>query len=309
MSLISAVKLLSLLVNQIKKNNQMKKIVLLSIMQVCLFFSAHAQVLNVNNNEQLYNQWCWAGCSKTILDYYGYSSIQQCDIAEWVRTTATFHNFGGMDCCIDATQGCNYWNYNWGYAGSIQDILYNFGSIQSTGGGTLTQAEITTEIQNNKLFVIRWGWSTGGGHFIVGHGIIGNNIYFMNPWFGEGLHIGTYNFVNSGIDNTSTATHTWTHTNILTSIVSSVNEFDNVHDLSVFPNPFTSSTRIQIDNLLQNATLTIYNSLGQEEKQIKNISGKYFNFSRDELARGLYFILLTQDNKILAKNKIIITEK
>jgi len=154
----------------------MKKLLLFSALQTFLFFSVIAQVLNVNNNEQLYNQWCWAASSKTVLDYYGFVN-QQCDIAEWVRTTATFHNYGSVNCCTDATQGCNYWNYNYGSEGSIQDILIHFGNLQNTGvANALTLTEITTEIQNNRLFVIRWGWSTGGGHFIVGHGISGNNI-------------------------------------------------------------------------------------------------------------------------------------
>src|SRR6185312_3878272 len=164
----------------------MKKLLTTLTLCSCFVFLGTAQVLNVGNNEQEYNEWCWAGSSKTILDYYGFTQ-QQCDIAEYTRQTATFNNFGSVPCCTDATQGCNYWNYNYGSAGSIQDILVHFGNKQNTGVATsLTMAEITTEIQNNHLFVIRWGWSTGGGHFIVGHGISGNNIYFMNPWFGEG---------------------------------------------------------------------------------------------------------------------------
>jgi hypothetical protein len=283
----------------------MKKLLLFSAIQTFLFFSVEAQVLNVNNTEQLYDQWCWAGISKTVLDYYGFFK-QQCDIAEWVRTTATFHNFGSVNCCTNANQGCNYWNYNYGYAGSIQEILIHFGSLQNIGvANALTLTEITTEIQNNRLFVIRWGWSTGGGHFIVGHGISGNNIYFMNPWFGEGLHIGTYNFMLSGVDNTSTATHTWTHTNKITSIVSAVNEAGDEETISVYPNPFCSETTLQSDKVFKDATLTIYNLYGQTVKQIKNISGQTITLYRDNLPGGLYFINLTQGNKTFTDKLVI----
>ncbi|HEY5122755.1 MAG TPA: T9SS type A sorting domain-containing protein [Ignavibacteria bacterium] len=277
------------------------------MIQASLFFSVGAQVLNVNNNQQLYDQWCWAASSKTVLDYYGFVK-QQCDIAEWVRTTATFHNYGSVNCCTDATQGCNYWNYNYGSAGSIQDILIHFGNLQNTGANPLTLTEIATEIKNNRLFIIRWGWSTGGGHFIVGHGISGNNIYFMNPWFGEGLHIGTFSFMLSGVDNTNTATHTWTATNKITSNITGVNELSNEETISVYPNPFFSETTLQSDKIFKDATLAVYNSCGQQVKQIKNISGRTIILHRDNLPSGLYFIRLTQDNKKITTYKLVITD-
>jgi hypothetical protein len=288
----------------------MKKLFILSVMQAFLFCLGQAQVIIVKNTEQLYNQWCWAGVSKAILDYYGFEK-QQCDIAEWVRTTATFHNFGSVNCCLDATKGCNYWNYNYGYLGSIQEILIHFGNLQNVGiARALTLTEISTEIQNNRLFVIRWGWSSGGGHFVVGHGISGNNIYFMNPWYGEGLHIGTYDFMMSGIDNTSTATHTWTHTNKITSNMTSVNETDykDIFPVSINPNPFSYATTLYSDKVLKDATLTIYNLEGQQVKQIKNISEQTIILYRDNFPAGIYFISIMQDNQILAREKIIITD-
>jgi hypothetical protein len=286
----------------------MKKLLLFLTIQAFLFITVEAQVLNVNNNQQLYNQWCWAGCSKTVLDYYGFV-VQQCDIAEYVRNTATFHNFGSVNCCIDANQGCNYWNYNYSSAGSIQDILVHFGNLQNIGvANALSIQEITTDIQNNRLFVIRWGWSTGGGHFVVGHGISGNYIYFMNPWFGEGLHIGTYNFMLSGVDNTTTATHTWTHTNRITSNVLTINEQSIEKSIIVYPNPFFSETCLKSDINFKNATLTIYNVYKQKVKQIKNISGQTITIQRNNLQSGIYFIDLTQDNKTFTA-KLIITDK
>ncbi len=287
----------------------MKKLMLLLALQACLLFSIKAQVLNVTNNEQLNNQWCWAGCSKTVLDYYGFVH-SQCDIAEYTRTTATANNYGTVNCCTNATQGCNYWNYNYGYAGSIQDILIHFGNIQNTGvANPLTLTEIAAEIQNNRLFVIRWGWTSGGGHFIVGHGISGNNIYFMNPWYGEGLHIGTYNFLLSGVDNTSSETHTWTHTNKITSnVMTSVDEINNMETTGVYPNPLISEATLHSNEILKDASLIVYTACGQEAKRINNISGQSVSFSRGDLLSGLYFIRLMQDNKVLISEKLIITD-
>jgi|ERR1035437_6446744 PKD repeat protein len=78
--------------------------------------------------------------------------------------------------------------------------------------------------------------------------------------------------------------------------------------ISIYPNPFSSSTTLQSDIFFKDATLTIYNSYGQTVKQIKNISGQAVTLTRDNLPSGLYFIRLTQDNKILATDKLVITD-
>lgn len=216
----------------------MKNTIIYSIILTCFSFSIRAQVLNVGKNEQEHDQWCWSACSKTILDYYGFPK-SQCQIADWTRTTATFYNFGSTPCCTDATKGCNYWNYNSGSAGSIQEILVHFGKLQNTSVSALTQAQVKSELGLNHLFVIRWGWDAGGGHFIVGHGLNVNNLYYMNPWFGEGLKIGTYSWVSKG------DTHTWTHTNKITSVTTGLPELvSDLKSSEAIPNPFSTSTQI-----------------------------------------------------------------
>lgn len=286
----------------------MKKQIGLSLALLLFIMPAFSQVLNVNKNIQEFDQWCWAGCSKTILDYYGINK-QQCEIAEYTRTQAKFHNFGSINCCQSATN-CNYWNYNYGYAGSIQDILIHFGGIQNTGIATsLTKTEIAQELQQNKLFVIRWGWSTSGGHFIVGHGINGDNIYFMNPWFGEGLHIGTYSFMLSGKDNTSTATHTWTHTNKITSnMFTDVNQVTSNDQLTVTPNPVIASAQINSGIELSDATISILDTKGMEVRKMEHISGQQIQINRDQLPGGIYFLRLSQDNQVLSLGKLIVSD-
>jgi hypothetical protein len=78
--------------------------------------------------------------------------------------------------------------------------------------------------------------------------------------------------------------------------------------VSIRPNPFSSQTTLQTDNLLNMATLTIDNYLGQTVKQIKNISGQSVTLHRNNLPSGLYFIRLTQNNKVIATEKLIITD-
>ncbi len=78
--------------------------------------------------------------------------------------------------------------------------------------------------------------------------------------------------------------------------------------ISIFPNPFSLQTTLQIDFPLQNATLTVSNCFGQAVMQLKNISGQTITFSRDNLASGLYFVRLTEKNKTIAVDKLVITD-
>ena len=78
--------------------------------------------------------------------------------------------------------------------------------------------------------------------------------------------------------------------------------------VQLYPNPFTSSTTLQTDNLFKNASLTVYNSFGRTIKQVDNLSGQTVTLFRDNLPSGLYFIRLTQDNKIIAADKLVITD-
>ena len=81
------------------------------------------------------------------------------------------------------------------------------------------------------------------------------------------------------------------------------------NQFNLFPNPFSIETTLQTAEQLKNATLTVDNCFGQTVAQIKNISGQTVTFSRDNLASGLYFVRLTENNKTLAVDKLVITDK
>jgi hypothetical protein len=88
----------------------------------------------------------------------------------------------------------------------------------------------------------------------------------------------------------------------------SIQENVESFNYNLFPNPFSSLTTLQTDKFLTNATLTVYDPFGQLVKQIKDISRQTIILHRDNLPSGLYFICLTQDNKVIAADKLIITE-
>jgi uncharacterized repeat protein (TIGR03803 family) len=76
--------------------------------------------------------------------------------------------------------------------------------------------------------------------------------------------------------------------------------------ITIHPNPCSTHTILQTGVMLNNATLSVYNYLGQPVKQVQNISGYTVTLTRDELAAGTYFIQISQDNKIIAREKLVI---
>ena len=273
----------------------MKKI-LLSFFVLLAIGSSEAQVLNMPEVIQEQDQWCWAGVSKSVLNYYGFPPTQ-CEIAEYAREVITWTNFGSVDCCTDAGQGCNYWNYNWGLSGSIQDILVHFGSIQNHGVGTLTLAQINTEIAAGRPFIAHWSWINGGGHFVVGNGVSGNNVYYMNPWFGEGLHMSTYAWlVNDG-------SHSWDSTNQITTSPLAVAGFDSGSNMiSLSPNPTNGTFTITAPSLIDKIVVT--DALGKEVLQLEP-NALTATLQLSECQSGLYFVKLVSGNNETVKKLIL----
>lgn len=180
------------------------------VVTACLaaFATVQAQVLEIANTPQDQTEWDWAAASACVLNFYEFP-VPQCEIAEFTRTVADWHDFGGVDCCLDPRQGCNYGNYNSGYAGSIEDILDHWGIDNRQVASFITVAEMQSQLSQNRPFIIRWGWDYGGGHFLVGYGYQFNAVLYMDPWPSEGLSSATYSWMKRG------GLHTWTDTTLM----------------------------------------------------------------------------------------------
>ena len=90
--------------------------------------------------------------------------------------------------------------------------------------------------------------------------------------------------------------------------VTGISEVEQKHFIKISPMPFSSHTILQTEKKFQNATLTMYNSVGQQVKEMLNLSGNKITLQRENLQSGLYFIRLTQENKIVATDNLIIKE-
>ncbi|GJI98872.1 hypothetical protein RugamoR57_55900 [Duganella caerulea] len=187
----------------------MKKLnsLILSAGLLAMLPSAFAQwrTLNVPLVTQEHSQWCWAGSSKAVLNYYG-QSPSQCQIVNWA--------FGLNYACGNSTFDWNSWanqpNNMYGSNGSVQNILRAWGVSNTAYNYASSWSSVVSDINANRPFVIRYGWTGGGGHIMVGRGYETYNgvnyIYIMNPWPGEGQTYRTYSSAVSASD------HQWTHT-------------------------------------------------------------------------------------------------
>jgi len=71
---------------------------------------------------------------------------------------------------------------------------------------------------------------------------------------------------------------------------------------------FSSQKNLQTNKFLKNDNLIIYSSAGQQVKEKMNLSGNKITLQHENILSGLYFIRLTQENKIVATDNLIITE-
>jgi hypothetical protein len=258
------------------------------------------QVLPVPLVFQEQNQWCWAAVSKSVLDYFGYT-VSQCQIADFTRTSATWYDFGTQNCCVAPSGACNHSNYAWGESGSISDILKHFGNIQIIGRtDSLSINEISAELKNARPYIISWGWTTGGGHFLVGHGLDKEMLYYMNPWPGEGFKIALYDWV------VSSSEHHWKATIKLRPNPTGINETKETFPIKVYPNPSKGLITIEMNPEAGEQLIEIINLSGQKMySQTFNIITDNPVIVQTSLPDGLYFLNIKHD-RICKSEKLLI---
>jgi len=78
------------------------------------------------------------------------------------------------------------------------------------------------------------------------------------------------------------------------------------NEISIYPNPFKTSTTLYSNTPLHNAVLTLLNTKGQIIQQVKHISGQEIQHLGHQLPNGVYYLKLTENTKIIAEDKLII---
>jgi len=267
----------------------MKKYILSLFLGIAI--AANAQKLTVPIIVQENSNWCWAATSQSVLGYYGYSH-SQCEIAEYARNNSTEINFGLIPCCENALSGCNQTNYNWYYPGSIEYILKNFGVDNQGMNSILYISQVQEEIDNNRPFIITWQYSNGQGHGVVGCGIEGNVVYYMDPAATDG----EYRSIPYA-DLANDMSRRWVETNVM--LVSPVetdasNITANAAGVTIYPNPVKDELRIESGELVIKK-VEIFNISG---KIIYQFNGLENQIDVSALPRGMYLMRIETDKGI-----------
>jgi hypothetical protein len=168
----------------LRKKNDMKKYILLLFFGAIITLNAQDLVLKVLDIRQEQTNWCWAASSSCVLDYYGYPQ-EQCEIAEYARIHSVWHNYGLVPCCEDASQGCNKGGLACFEEDMMHDILMNFGNIGNNCTGVLSISQIQYNLKLQRPFLIR-RVKGSTGHFVVGYGLEGSKIWYMDPTLNGG---------------------------------------------------------------------------------------------------------------------------
>lgn len=75
---------------------------------------------------------------------------------------------------------------------------------------------------------------------------------------------------------------------------------------SIYPNPFSKTTTLQTNLTLNNASLILFNAIGEQVAQIDEINGSVITFNGENLSDGMYFIHLKQDGQLIYTGRFVI---
>jgi hypothetical protein len=237
----------------------------------------------------------------------------------WTRTFGSAASEGGY--CVQQTHDRGFIITGKGFGGAYLVKTDSSGNLLwSKGYGGPMQSETGFSVQqaNDNGFIIAGRTlsfaPTSSSVYVIKTDCNGNSgCYEFLPMTIQGS--GGIQSIGGSIQDTGgITTNPFTPTNfgaIETSLCTTqgIDEFPQRYLINIYPNPFSMQATLWTDNLFKNANLTVYNSFGQFVKQIKNISGQTITLYRCNLPSGLYFLYLTEDNKILSIDKLLIIDK
>jgi hypothetical protein len=265
---------------------------------------------------QLQSNWCWAACGQMIYWAYKPGSIAQCDFvavsrdkenSEWFDCN-NLSSSTASPCSSPGTFNSPQSLYTCG--GSIENVLDHYG-ISSTGyGNAFSTGDLTTATSNRRHCVARWGWNSGGGHFVVIYRYSGGNVSFNNP-IGGSSYTWAYNTFK-----TANGAGNWTHTLRMDgsavygsvyareanpddkAVISEVNV-----DFNFYPNPASAQVNLILPQASGGNHVIVSNMMGQAVHNIRyDASQSSAKLDVSSWPKGVYFI---QVNDSPAKKLVI----
>lgn len=168
------------------------------------------------------------------------------------------------------------------------------GTTYGFGGGASTIDEL------NRRYM--YCYTVNGTYYVAVIDITTGNLMYNNPiLFANGGNINTLEY-----DNVKKKLY-GQHWDVTSS--TGLGHISNLNSILFYPNPFSTQTTLQTDYPLNNATLTVVNCFGEIVSQMKYTNSRTVVFNRDHLPTGLYIVRLTEEDKIVAVDKLVITDR
>ena len=185
--------------------------------------------------------------------------------------------------------------YQFNLSSNTQSGIMASKTLLSTVTGSMATMQIApdgkiycTKYQDNYLAVINNPNITGAGCNFVANGFyLGGKLSLS----GITNFVQSY-FVNDTIDYSCPSV--------------GITELIDGNSISIYPNPFSSQTTLQASDYFHDVTLKVYNYYGYLLKQVDNIYGELIIMQRDNLTKGIYFVQLTQSNKLITVKVVIV---
>jgi Secretion system C-terminal sorting domain len=81
---------------------------------------------------------------------------------------------------------------------------------------------------------------------------------------------------------------------------------NNNQQVSIYPNPFSSETKVHSETPFQDLTIKILDLRGQLVKQIEHQHGSEISLQQDDLIEGIYFVQLVEGKKVIGMRRVIV---
>lgn len=206
---------------------------------------------------------------------------------------------------------------NVGVINNIGDLgaedLLNSKTLTNTASGVVT---ILSDLYNNDTLAAPAVFTNDGAVSVLGDWYNGDQVSGSGSFcIGEdswnaGDMAGTFDFCDQtgGYVDLNTGTIALTITFCTGPCTVGIEGKPDAPPIAVHPNPFSTSTTMQVGGTMRDADLALYDGTGREVAHMRNINGRTITLQRGDLPAGSYLLRLTQDGRLIATQQIVITD-
>ena len=204
----------------------------------------------------------------------------------------------------------------------VDSSILQLATLSALGSGSSTVTVNNTDIWSQAIISasgcalvlnncnVTGSWFSSDG---VGHTTVNGGCFFANP---TGCTQNTMVNISTGIPNCNPfipagAPRNQTPANVTFNGVNSncttaIEDLHSNQPLSMYPNPFSSETRIETGEQISYPSLTIYNAIGQRVRELVNVAGPTIILQRGSLPVGVYLVQLLRGDGMVMKGKVVV---